>query len=73
MSQGTFTAFSWLLNEVALNGSNYMSQKVAESLDEKGVQQAIYGSKCTLAMEVFTLTTIWAVKGCLCLMFYRLT
>ena len=50
-----------------------MSKKTALNLDEQGVEQAVYGSKCTPAMEMLTLTTIWTVKGVLCLIFYRLT
>ena len=71
--QAVFTAFTWSVNEVAVNGSNYMSEEMAESLTPTQRQHTIWGSKMTLAMEMFTLTTIWTVKGCLCLMFYRLT
>jgi hypothetical protein len=73
LSQITFTLDCWSINEVALNGSNYMSPETAASLSPQGVQQAIYGSKMTLATEVLTLTTQWGLKGVLCLMYHRLT
>ena len=50
-----------------------MSPEAAAKLSPKGVRQAIYGSKLTLVTEMLTLTTTWALKGCLCLMFHRLT
>jgi len=69
----TFTLDCWSINEVAINGSNYMSPEAAASLSPQGVQQAIYGSKMTLVTEMLTLTTQWGLKGCLCLMYHRLT
>ena len=68
-----FTLDFWAINEVARNGSNYMSPEAAANLSPEGVQQAIYGSKMTLVMEILTLTTTWGLKGCLCLMYNRLT
>jgi len=58
---------------VAVNGSNYMSPQEAASLSPAGVKQAVYGSKMTLVVEMLTLATLWLTKGCLCLMFYRMT
>lgn len=63
----------WSINEVATNGSNYMSAEAAAALDEEGVKRAIWGSKMTLATEVFTLTIIWGVKACLCMLYLQLT
>jgi hypothetical protein len=73
LSKVTFTLDCWSINEVALNGSSYMSPEAAASLSPQGVQQAIYGSKMTLVLEVLTLTTQWGLKGVLCLMYHRLT
>lgn len=50
-----------------------MSDAAAASLTPEGVRRAIYGSKMTLVTEMFTLTTIWGLKGCLCMMYHRLT
>jgi hypothetical protein len=50
-----------------------MSDEAAARLSPQGVQQAIYGSKMTLVTEILTLTTLWGLKGVLCLMYHRLT
>lgn len=72
-TQATFTADIWSINETAKNGSNYMSDEVAASLTPDEVAKAVYGSKMTLALEIFTLTTVWTVKACLLLLYHRLT
>jgi hypothetical protein len=69
----TFTGFSVSVNEVAKNGSNYMSPEQAAALTPEEVTTAIYGSKMTLVMEIFTLSTVWLVKACLLYLYYRLT
>jgi hypothetical protein len=73
LSKVTYTLDCWSINEVARNGSNYMSPEAAANLSPQGVQQAIYGSKMTLVTEMLTLTTQWGLKGVLCLMYHRLT
>ena len=60
------------VNEVAKNGSNYMTPEAAAALSPEGVEMAIYGSKMTLVLEMFTLTCIWTIKGCLLILYYRL-
>jgi len=69
----TYTADMWAINQVAVNGSNYMSPETAAALTPEGVQQAIWGSKMTLALEMFTLATEWIAKWCLVILYYRLT
>jgi hypothetical protein len=61
------------VNEVAENGSNYMPLDVALSLSPENREKAIYGSKMTLVLEIFTLTCLWTVKACLLLLYWRLT
>lgn len=61
------------VNEVAKNGSNYMSPEEAAALTPDEVAKVIYGSKMTLALEMFTLATVWLVKACLLFLYYRLT
>jgi len=68
---GTYTADIWAINQVAYNGSNYMAPEVAAALSPEGVQQAIWGSKMTLALEMFTLTTEWVAKLCLVILYHR--
>jgi hypothetical protein len=50
-----------------------MSPEAAAALSPEGVQQAIWGSKMTLALEMFTLATEWIAKWCLVILYYRLT
>jgi hypothetical protein len=69
----TYTADMYAINQVAVNGSNYMSPETAAALTPEGVQQAIWGSKMTLALEMFTLATEWIAKWCLVILYYRLT
>ncbi|OCK80452.1 hypothetical protein K432DRAFT_263125, partial [Lepidopterella palustris CBS 459.81] len=69
----TFTGDVVSVNQVAVNGSNYMPPGAAEQLSPAGIKAAIWGSKMTLALEEFQLTTTWLVKACLLLMYSRLT
>lgn len=73
LAAGNFTGVVFCVNEVARNGSNYMPLDVALSLDEAGVEAAIYGSKMTLVLEVFTITCVWLIKACLLFLYWRLT
>jgi hypothetical protein len=70
---GTYTADMWAINQVAVNGSNYMSPEAAAALSPEGIRQVIWGSKMTLALEMFTLATEWIAKLCLVVLYYRLT
>ena len=70
---GNYTADMWAINEVAQNGSNYMSPEVAAALNPDGLRKAIWGSKMTLALEMFTLATEWIAKCCLVVTYSRLT
>lgn len=58
---------------MAKNGSNYLPEDVANNLSPEGRAQAIFGSKMTFVLEIFTLTATWTVKACLLLMYGRLT
>ncbi|KAK7416696.1 hypothetical protein QQX98_005022 [Neonectria punicea] len=68
-----FTGVVVCINEVAKNGSNYMEPEVAAHLTAEGKSRAIFGSKMTFVLEIFTLTATWAVKACLLLLYGRLT
>lgn len=50
-----------------------MEPEVAAKLDEKGIAQAVWGSKMTFVLEIFTLTATWTVKACLLMLYGRLT
>ncbi|KAF2489806.1 UbiD family decarboxylase, partial [Lophium mytilinum] len=69
----TYTGDVISVNQVMQNGSNYLPPGVAESLSPQGVKNAIWGSKMTLALEEFQLSTTWLVKACLLFMYNRLT
>jgi hypothetical protein len=61
------------INEVAKNGSNYMTPEDAAALTPEGVQRAVYGSIMTFVLEIFTITGTWTVKACLLILYARLT
>lgn len=61
------------MNETAENGSNYISAEMAASLTPEEKAMAIYGSKMTLVLELFQLTCLWSAKGCLVVLYYRLS
>ncbi|KAH8815546.1 hypothetical protein F5884DRAFT_181938 [Xylogone sp. PMI_703] len=69
----TYTGVIVSTIQVANNGSNYLPPGVAETLTPPEIRSAIWGSKMTLVLEEFTLTTIWLLKGCVLLMYSRLT
>ena len=71
--QFTFTGDVVSVNQVAVNGSNYLPPGEAEKLSTEEVKAAVWGSKMTVALEEFQLTTTWLVKACLLLMYSRLT
>lgn len=68
-----FTGVVVSINEVAKNGSNYMSPEDAAALTPEGVDRAVYGSIMTFVLEIFTLTATWTVKACLLMLYARLT
>lgn len=39
----------------------------------KEIARAVYGSKMVFILEIFTLTATWAIKGCLVILYSRLT
>jgi len=73
ISQANFTGVIISVNAVAVNGSSYMDPEVAASLTQEEHDAAVYGSKMTLVLEMFTLTCIWTVKACLLILYYRLS
>ncbi|PLN85040.1 hypothetical protein BDW42DRAFT_191123 [Aspergillus taichungensis] len=69
----TFTGVMVCVNQVSINGSNYMSPEIAATLTPESRRSAVWGSKMTFALEHFTLSSLWLVKGCLLLVYNRLT
>ncbi|OAQ60485.1 decarboxylase [Pochonia chlamydosporia 170] len=68
-----FTGVVVSINEVAKNGSNYMSAEAAAALTPEGVDRAVYGSIMTFVLEIFTITGTWTIKACLLILYARLT
>lgn len=50
-----------------------MAPEEAAALTPEEVMMAVYGSKMTLALELFQLTCLWSTKGCLVVLYYRLS
>ena len=50
-----------------------MSPEYAATLTPDQLAMAVYGSKMTLVLELFTITTLWLVKFCLLILYHRLT
>lgn len=50
-----------------------MAPEDAAALTLAGINQAIFGSKMTFVLEIFTLTATWTVKACLLILYSRLT
>jgi hypothetical protein len=71
--QANFTGCIVSVNIVAVNGSSYMDPEVAAALTPEEHDEAVYGSKFTLILEMFELTCEWTVKFCLLFIYYRLT
>lgn len=69
----SFTGVMVCVNQVSINGSNYMSPEIAAKLTPESRRSAVWGSKMTFALEHFTLSSLWLVKGCLLLVYNRLT
>lgn len=61
------------LNQVAKNGSNYLSLEEAARLTPQEAEMAVYGSKMALVNELCALSTIWLVKIGLLILYHRLT
>ncbi|KAF7596027.1 hypothetical protein BBP40_003807 [Aspergillus hancockii] len=69
----TFTGVVVCVNQTAQHGSNYLPPGKAETLTEEEIEDAVWGSKMTFALEHFTLFSLWMVKACLLTMYNRLT
>ncbi|KAJ9137543.1 Decarboxylase [Pleurostoma richardsiae] len=69
----SFTGVVVSSNQVAINGSNYVSDEVVAQFTPQERNNAEWGSKMLLALEQFQLATIWLVKACLLLLYARMT
>ena len=60
-------------NEVAVNGSNYIPEGEELTWTPEQFRQAEWGSKMLMALEEFMMGTLWLVKTCLLILYYRMT
>jgi hypothetical protein len=61
------------INIISHTSSNLIDPTELVDLTPANIEERVYGSKMVLVSEQMQLITIWAVKGCLLLMYYRLT
>lgn len=69
----TFTGIVVCSNQVKQNDSNYATDEVIAGMSAQEIKNAIWGSKMLIALEQFSLATLWLVKACLLLLYARLT
>lgn len=61
------------MNIIARTSSNLMDPSEPTELTPSEISEREFGSKMVLVTEQMQLLTIWLVKGCLLIMFNRLT
>lgn len=72
-SQMTDTVLIVGMNIVATNSSNLIDPNDPTPLDSDNISERRFGSKMVLVVEQMQCVTIWLVKTCLLIMYYRLT
>ncbi|KAB8235920.1 uncharacterized protein BDW43DRAFT_15886 [Aspergillus alliaceus] len=68
-----YTGLVVTLNRIEHAQTNLMTADDKEDLTPESIKNRIYGSKLVLATEQCMLATIWGCKGCLLLLYARLT
>lgn len=61
------------INIISNTNSNLIDPNHPASLTPEDIEQRVFGSKMVLVTEQMQLLTIWLVKACLLLLYYRLT
>jgi hypothetical protein len=61
------------INIVAKTSSNLIDPTDTTPLTASNIKEREFGSKMVLVVEQMQILTIWAVKGCLLIMYNRLT
>lgn len=61
------------MNIIAKTDSNLIDPSEPTNLTPENIKEREFGSKMVLVSEQMQLITIWLVKGCLLIMFNRLT
>ncbi|KAK3344243.1 hypothetical protein B0T25DRAFT_321772 [Lasiosphaeria hispida] len=60
-------------SEVLRSGSNFVPEGETENWTAEQISEAVWGSKMLVALEEFMLFTLWLVKGCLLILYARMT
>ncbi|KAF2839455.1 hypothetical protein M501DRAFT_1051776 [Patellaria atrata CBS 101060] len=68
-----FTVLIVTINIIAKTSSNLLPEGEELRLTEQDIKERIYGSKIVVAVEQMQCLTIWTIKGCLLIMYGRLT
>jgi hypothetical protein len=69
-----YTVLLVVINIVAHTSSNLLGPGTnVETMSQSDKDERIYGSKLVLTVEQMQLMTIWLVKACLLILYYRLT
>ncbi|KAK3387350.1 hypothetical protein B0H63DRAFT_431197 [Podospora didyma] len=69
----TLTGLVLTSNQIPDNGTNYVPAGLTEPWSSAEVERARWGSKMLVAMEEFMLSTLWLVKACLLILYFRIT
>jgi len=68
-----YTILMAAINVSGRTATNLMEPGTLETLTPEDIQTRIYGSKIVILLEQSMLILIWGIKGCMILMYNRLT
>ncbi|RPB05133.1 hypothetical protein L873DRAFT_1757933 [Choiromyces venosus 120613-1] len=69
----TYTTLMAAINVSGRTATNLLEPGVLETLTPSDIEARIYGSKIVILLEQSMLILIWGIKGCMILMYNRLT
>jgi hypothetical protein len=74
LTMAPYTVLVVVINIVAHTSSNLLEPGTdLNTMSQADKNERIHGSKLILVVEQMQLSTIWLVKGCLIILYYRLT
>jgi hypothetical protein len=70
----TDTVLVIVMHKIVVTSSNLIPpDENVNQYDQAEIHRRIYGSKLVLVVEQMQILTIWLVKACLLIMYYRMT
>jgi hypothetical protein len=70
----TDTVLVIVMHKIVVTSSNLIPpDENVNQYDQAEIRRRIYGSKLVLVVEQMQILTIWLVKACLLIMYYRMT